>query len=520
MTIVLSMNHLPRRLRWINQCTAVLHKGILVNRNTLIAAFGRLFAATCAFMMFSGLSAAAPVPLPDPGIKGYKFPEDKDTLMHWVNADKAAQIHLHGWGIWTSLTAPSGQAEFGMPNVPVYLTWLSPAEIADLPQTAAGPAAVTTTDALASKRIFKLEVPRQFSHGGRKPVVLSAEALAARASLGGVPPDTNILVTMGYSPAAQAWAQQNNLFSMKALQAFYNAGTGDIRAIPTFPIDSVAIKPTYKLITKANLIDGHLYKMPAWPGTPTKITPAISKNGYPETSWPGCVYVDINNFGKSSAGNVDSNCKGGPKPGNTYGLGDFVNYPVTAANVASFESLFGSPPVVGDVVLLMAMHVTSREIDEWTWQTFFWTPNPAAPPLPSSGAIARARPPQLKGAAAHYAMSIGYQMVAPNQPITGGHSVGMPVTAYNPYLESGFGTDVFGTPPVNPGIQPKGKKAFMATVGVQSNCMTCHGNATVSPTNSQDALPYLTNFYVSRDDPAFKGFLQVDFLWSIQGTAK
>lgn len=473
----------------------------------------------CAALAFSSPGIANPVPLPDPGIKGYKFPEAKDTVMGWVNKGQAASINLHGWGIWTSLTMPSGQAEFGMPNVPVYLTWLSPGEIASLPPVT--PAAASETKAIAPKRVFKLERPRQFSHGGASVAMTSDAAATDKALATGVKPDTNIFVTVGYDPAAQAWAQQNQLFSVKALQAIYNAGTGDIRSIPSFPAESVAIKPTYKVITKANM-NGSIYTMPAWPGTPATVTPRISQRGFPEADWPGCVYVDTKISGSTKATAIDADCKAGPKPVNTYGLGDFVSYPVTTDNISSFDTLLGSNTVaVGDVVLLMAMHVTSREIDEWTWQTYFWTPNPANPPLPSSSAIAKARPPQLKGAAAHYAMSIGYQMVTPNQPATGGKSVGHPVTAYNPYLESGFSVKVFGAPPVNPGIlAPGSKKPYMATVGIQSNCMTCHGAATLSPTNPQNSLPYLTDFYLSRNDPVFKGYLQVDFLWSIQGNAK
>src|SRR3954467_10902815 len=82
----------------------------------------------------SANAVAAPVPLPDPGIPGYTFPEPKDNLMKWVNSGNASSINLHGWGLWTSLTAPSGQSEYGIANVPVYLTWLSPGEIAALTQ--------------------------------------------------------------------------------------------------------------------------------------------------------------------------------------------------------------------------------------------------------------------------------------------------------------------------------------------------------------------------------------------------
>jgi hypothetical protein len=494
-------------------------KGSTMTLTPTLHAGVRIGTLACAALAFSSVSMATPVPLPDPGIKGYKFPEAKDTLMGWINKDQAAPINLHGWGLWTSLTMPSGQSEFGMPNVPVYLTWLSPAEIADLPPIT--PGAAIETRAAPPKRVFKLERPRQFSHGSASVPTAPEAASNAREPASAVKRDTSIFVTVGYDPAAQAWAQQNQLFSVKSLQAIYDAGTGDIRSIPSFPARSVTTKPTYKVITKAKL-NGSIYTMPAWPGTPQTVTPKITQRGFPEPDWPGCVYVDVKNIGSTTASAIDADCKTGPKPTNTYGLGDFVSFPVTADNISSFDKLLGDSSLeVGDVVLLMAMHVTSREIDEWTWQTYFWTPNPANPPLPSSSAIAKARPPQLKGAAAHYAMSIGYQMVTPNQPAVGGKSVGYPVTAFNPYLESGFNAKTFGSPPVNPGILAPGtQKLYRATVGIQSNCMTCHGAATLSPTNPPASLPYLTDFYLSRTDPAFKGYLQLDFLWSIQGNAK
>src|SRR6187402_2569344 len=157
------------------------------------------------------------------------------------------------------------------------------------------------------------------------------------------------------------------------------------------------------------MINGSIYVMPAWPGTP-KVTPDIINNGFPETSWPGCVYIDSKNVGTSKATGIDADCKTGPTSTNTFALGDFINYPVTSNNLANFESLTGDTLEVGDIIILIAMHVTTREIDEWTWQTYFWTPNPASPPLPSDSTIASARPAKLTGAAAHYAMSIGYQM--------------------------------------------------------------------------------------------------------------
>jgi hypothetical protein len=55
--------------------------------------------------------------------------------------------------------------------------------------------------------------------------------------------------------------------------------------------------------------------------------------------------------------------------------------------------------------------VATKEISNWTWQTFFWTTNPDLPDFPSSAWQAALQPSSLNGAAAHYAVSTAYAMV-------------------------------------------------------------------------------------------------------------
>ncbi|POA98894.1 hypothetical protein C2134_09515 [Chromobacterium sinusclupearum] len=475
-----------------------------------------------AALLLSDLAIAHPVPLPNPHIPGYSFPESESQLMDWINQQTPAntrQIYRHGWGLWASLTAPSGQSEFDIPNVPVYLTWLTPAEVAALPSNPEQLKAQASTP-----RQLQLRVPRQFQRVPgfqeklqAKKAELSAKANPSTSDMR----DTSVFEMVAYDPAAAEFARKNQLFSKAELTKIYDAGNA---SIPAFPSNAVTIKPVYKLVSKANMIKGSsLYVMPAWPGTP-KVTPDIEKNGFSEDKWPGCVYIDAKNPGKSKADRTDPSCSH-PNASNTFALGDFIAYPVTADNVKQFQQLvqdqLKQSVEVGDALILMAMHVTTREITEWTWQTFFWTPNPAKPPLPGNRAAAAARPAQVAWPAAHYAMSIGYQMVAPNQPINGGKSVGQPVTVYNPYLESDFNAATFTAPPVNVGIySPVSKRTFHATVGVQTNCMTCHSGASVQMDSKASAIGYSTNFYIPRNAPMFKGNLQTDFLWSIADDAK
>jgi hypothetical protein len=158
--------------------------------------------------------------------------------------------------------------------------------------------------------------------------------------------------------------------------------------------------------------------------------------------------------------------------------------------------------VAGDLALLVAMHVTSKEISNWTWQSFFWTPNPDAPLAPSSKFAANLRPSQLHGAASHYAVTTTYAMVWPNQPISGGTNTGVtPIIGFNPYLEAGL-SKFNNTNALNQNYQ----------YGVQTNCMTCHALATAT-----GSLGYSADQYIDMKDARFVNQVQLDFAWSIQG---
>ena len=55
------------------------------------------------------------------------------------------------------------------------------------------------------------------------------------------------------------------------------------------------------------------------------------------------------------------------------------------------------------VAVLVALHLATRETEAWTWQTWWWTPDPEDPPAPSSARAAELRPAEVPGAARHYA---------------------------------------------------------------------------------------------------------------------
>lgn len=419
-----------------------------------------------------------PVPFPDLGIEGFTFPTDSTTINNWVNTQNMTEIYKHGWGIWAGLTSGTNQNEGGN-NLLVFETWLTPKEIID--------------------SINKIPVQRV----GRSNLNKLSQFVHAKAK-SSFSEDTSIAESVSYSPAAATYALDNKIFLAVTLAKYQLEGKVKI---PDFPNDAITIKPVFKIITKDKLNENGIYSMASWHG------PIDTVDAYPESAWGSCVYVDINNNGNGN-GNIDMECNN-ITPENTYNLTDFIHFKINQEDADYYNQQFDSINVkAGDYAILVGMHVTSREITRWTWQTFWWTPNPENPPAPSSSYIAGLRPLQsLNGAANHYAMTAAYSMVSPAQPYYNGESVGDTLIAFNPYLEAGFGPDVFTGS--NSYVVVNGTKV-PTDAGVRTNCMSCHIYAAYDAFNPKNGTPYSGDAYVSMSDTIFKGKLQLDFAWSIK----
>ena len=213
-----------------------------------------------------------------------------------------------------------------------------------------------------------------------------------------------------YDPSAADFIVSKDLMSRKTLDSFLVPRK--IGNVPDLPNTAIAIKvPTVAAVEDPS--HPGFFKLAVWPGPP--VFPAE----YGEDKWDTFVWVDLNPNNPSRGDGSVARGKDARKPGNTYNITDVINF--RDAN--------------GQTFIVTGMHLTTREIATWTWQTFWWTPDAAKPPAPSSPNIADARPVKLltMGAPAHYAASLAYSMRTP-----GGNNV----FAYNPYLET-----VFTNPP-------------------------------------------------------------------------
>ena len=425
-----------------------------------------------------------PVPLPDPGIPGFKFPTNKYRIRKWIKNNNQTEINKHAWGIWTALTQETDQTYDGQ-NLRVFETWLTPKDI------------------LAGKGNRKTPRPlgrfRQLTHGD--------------SDTGG---EETVLGFVKYNPAAARHIIDYNLLSKSTLDAMLQKGD---KKIPRFSKTAISLKPVFQPIAQGDLVEERYYQMAAWPG-PGKPLPGKARP-FPSTDWDQCVWIDIKNEGKGK-GSVDKDCDASSIPPDTiYNVSDLIHFTLTAkeANLLNNPSNGQKPKhpyAEGDFSILQGMHVTSKEIPRWTWETFWWTPNPDKPHFPSSSAIAQDRPDQLQGAARNYAVASAYSMKYPPQPKTGGKNEGNSVYAYNPWLEAGFSSSNLpdsesGTYNGNP---------VPNNVGIQTNCMSCHSQANYQTVATANAPNYTGDRYVDLNSSQFDGTLQVDFLWSIPGNAK
>ncbi len=454
--------------------------------------------------------AIEPVPLPDPQIPGFHFPESEATIVNWVfdlgNGSESAaapqafeNIVLHGWGLWTALTQPTGQVYAGQ-RLRVFETWITPEELA-APAAPADARPVTGRPAGPQRRAL-LRILDQSGHER------NVRRLAMPA---GGPPDDRVTGFVKYDPTAVDHIQTQKLLSLAALKQLLQGGA---RQIPVFPPTALVVKTVFQVMSAPGLVGGRYYLLKAWPGPPG--TPQV----WGPAQWPGGVWIDVRGGG-AGQGRIDAQpaADGSTRTDETtYPVTSLINYRLTRDEAAAYnQEHTGAGVRAGDYAILVAMHVAGHEITRWTWQTYWWTPAPDAPPLPSSAANASLRPVQLQGAPRHYAMALGYAMLSPDQPNVGGANVGLAVYTYNPWLETHFAPA--DLPDSLPGYDPSGQAAGN-NYGVEANCMSCHARANYNPGKLATAPRFSGSRYVDLNDPQFAGTLQLDFLWSLARNAQ
>jgi hypothetical protein len=437
------------------------------------------------------------------------------TINGWINAtppDDAA-IADHAWDVWQAMNADSGQSYNGT-TLPVWETWYDSSVVYKVDE---GPAVAAATDTaqggdvvmakkpkrpVSSQRRFHR--PNQFFKGHTAPMS------TARASAAPPTGDAGLLLTFNrFTQEMKDHVWTNNYWSKQTLTTLNNGWPASTpiaqRTIKPFPNTSIMTKPVFWIVsgTQPTMV-------PYWNGLGSNASTNTANPANP--TWKQCVLADPTGQAKNDQDRI---CNAGQPGQTTMKAG---TYQVVPVNVVPAQSAFyafklsqqevddlkqfadelgnsnvsASQVTAGDFALLVAMHVSTREIDNWTWQTFWWQPNVSQ--LAADPPTAMAPPSTIPKPWNQYAGCTAYYMVTP-----AGAPNGQPRLCYNPYLE----TDLTG-------LDNKDQSVQNGT-GVQSNCMTCH-RAAAWPTNQ-----YAIAFELDPGNPIwFSGNTKVDFAWSMQ----
>lgn len=433
----------------------------------------------------SGGSAA--VGVIDPPAVG-TYPSTREEIQSWIDAVDMKAIRMHAWDIWAAITSPSGQGD-----LPVWETWYSGTDLfgnpdgeeIGLPVAAHG-----------------LEIPSQFHH-------------QSVAATGGIPTNRaeHVASFNRYtaSLARYIWDHgYNRATVLDSINAAFDAsGTAVLDRQVLMSKDSVdpkaiSIKPVFQFISGTEPT-----AVPYWNGISPETTTNLD-NPEPRT-WRQAVVVDPT--GKLKPGSTfEMAFNDEPKrPLKVVSLDDFYHFVLTSNEVESFSmaargvgagdegdtNSYRSMVSEGNIGIFVGMHVTTKEIPNWTWQTFWWA---ADPKDPQHGAD---RPSTVRAPWSNYNMVTAYFMVTPP-----GDPSGEPLIGFNPYLETNLKGDLEVS---------DGKKVHWT--GVSSNCMSCHRLAAwqQNPKGPKPNTPHYRpdGFIDPGDSTLFGGYTKLDFLWSV-----
>jgi hypothetical protein len=366
-------------------------------------------------------------PIPD----GFDFPADGKSLVALRDkADPAsvAKLREHVWHVWAGLN----QATPG--GGPVWETWYTKAEVF---RAGAAPQGAST------KRVRAFEKPRQLDPHGASPQGAGQSLLSF------------VLL----SEEARAHIRANKLHVASELDQRRAKGEADV---PPFPARASIMKTVWWPVKRAT---GSA--LPMWDGDPS---PA-STQPKPISSWKRAVWLL-----PKTAPKIDH----GPNGEDVVSLDRLYHVTIGPDAIASARAILGADVDVGDEAAFVGAHLTTKEIDDWVWATFWWHDKP------DDGAFGANKTADIPSPFRNYRMSESFSMT---QPLA---ADGGPHVAFNPWLETSFPS------------------------GTVSNCMSCHRRA---------AWPRLSFLPVIRgaipaSDASQRDHTRLDFLWSITDEAQ
>lgn len=409
------------------------------------------------------------------------FPVRPEVLLQYVTSADISAMRMHEWDIFSALINQGGH--------PVWEDWDSKCEVN---LTTVG---CSTAQGLPlANGIRGLEFPVEMIPIYRQVNRRSATAFAY--NFGQLLADLNngpVLASVRFNPEAACHLLSKNLTSVAQLQGLlqdHRAHPSDASkaAIPSFAPSAIAVKLDWEFLEEVAGVNGAPTRYYLHVFDPIVLKPADPGSGgsYQLADTPAA-RVEILPRGE---------CQNRDYIGEPIPLSCFYSLPVTDLTLPSnsliihlgFQLLQGAGP---HYVVLVGVHVTTKEIPDWAWATFYWSRRALDQTLREN----QNRPAGVKTPWNHYSMLTTFNADRPRDSATGGQPI-----AGSPYLE--------------------GKLSH----GASSNCLFCHQFASFaggsSPRDSRavGSPPYI-NGKRQVDAAMEKAFLAnslgTDFLWSL-----
>ncbi len=441
-------------------------------------------------------SSVTPQPIPP----GFDFPGDRPVVQGWADANDVQQIRTHSWNLWAGMTADSTSSYQGS-VLPIWETWCGTAEV------------FSKTCGPRAKPFRTFEAPRQIVHVNLRPeLAAGSQPLPAQVvSFNKFNPSmATFIMTPHPGPGGvdYDYTGQNKAANVAALNMNWPAGTPEadrkIAESPYMPdtpnqrgFAAMETKPVFQLVKSS----GGLTPVPIWQGSADSIDPGTPTPG----TWKTCVLFDpakpeydpALQLRDATPQEIAAKIPVPPFDAKTQSglscqaykyapLGAIYHFALDATDAAAFNAAQadtqGLTASAGDFAVLVAMHVSTKETVDWTWQTYFWAGG-LNPPESFPGGFEN-QTSKVEKEWRNYAMCANYL-----QTLGSGSSV-MDV-CFNPYLETAFGQ-----------------------AGLTSNCMSCHGQAIVGGSPNYPAN--YDNPVVFNSGPYFENATTTDFSWAIQ----
>lgn len=444
-------------------------------------------------------SAIVPEPIPP----GFDYPANRAQLQAEVDANNVAAMREHAWNLWAGLTSPSASTYDGH-VLPIWETWLATEDVFQDPPVEGQSS--NTLDAPARL----ITTPSQFAHIPDRTAGDTPEEDERIVAFNKFDPNMVDYLWAAHS-APKAPSEEFFYTSAKSLLAL-NQTWGDTaiidRKVTDAPPPSIELKPVLMWVRQTGLT-----ALPLWQGPNASTAPecqdvSIDELRHPHpgspptnchpapSTWTHCVLIDPLASTSSLTPATQEQFAAADRsqtPSCTdvsnaqyAGLNMLYSFVLDAQQAADFNKVQGGGgATAGDHAVFMAMHVNTKEIVNWTWQTFWWQGGGDPPqnyPGSRVGMTSNVTAPW-----SNYAMCTAYSQT------TGPGDTGDMRVCFNPFLETSKGIPD----------------------GLRSNCTTCHGTARI-PQAGSNFYPPSYSVPVSFGDPSyFAGTTKTDFSWAM-----